>query len=468
MIKFGTSGFRAIIAEDFTKENVQKIAQALSKKIKHEKSNNPVIIGYDRRFMSNNFAKWFAEVLAGNNIVTKIYNRPIPTPAVMYGVMSEGYDYGIIITASHNPHMYNGIKICVKGGKDAQVNLTSELEKISNSGIRVKKLDFDTAIKNKLILPYDNISAYIKNIIKNMTPAIKGSKIKILFNPMYGVTGECAELFAKTLKLENFNIINYEEDPYFKHTLPCPNEECLEEFKKQVIKGKYNLGIACDADGDRIGIIDEKGEYHGSNILMAVVYYYLIKYKKLSGDIVRNYSTSTILDKLAESFGYKCHETPVGFKWISSKMQETNALLGGESSGGFTVRGYTPTKDSMLAAAMIMDAIANINKPFSKIVKEVKDFCGYISTYFELSEKVVDRKKFTKLLNKQSPNFSYKPIQILSDDGKKYIFEDGSWVLIRFSGTENLIRYYLEFPTEIECERNIKAIKNFIEFANKK
>ena len=466
MIKFGTSGFRAIIGEDFTKENVQKVAQALAKKIKQEKSTNPVVIGYDRRFMSVNYAKWMAEVLAGNNIVCKLYDRAIPTPTVMYTVMSEGYDYGIMITASHNPYVYNGVKICIKGGKDAQVELTSELEKHVNSSIRIKTLDFDKAIKSKLIVEFDNLNTYIKAIEKNVSNNLKSNKIKVLFNAMYGVTSESAELFAKKLKLENFDIINSEEDPYFNHILPCPNEENLEEFKKLVTKGKYNVGLACDADGDRIGIIDEKGEYHGCNTIMAVVYYYLIKYRNMSGDIVKSCATSTILDNLANKFGYKCHETPVGFKWISKKMEESNALLGGESSGGYTIRNYTPTKDSMLAVALILDAIVTINKPLSKIVKEVKDYAEYISTFVEGNMKIADRKKFMKIINKQSPTFSYKPVKIVSDDGKKYIFEDGSWVLIRFSGTENLIRYYVEFPTEIECERNIKAIKKFIEYAN--
>ena len=466
MIKFGTSGFRAVIGENFTKENIQKVAQALAKKIKQQKSSHPVVIGYDRRFMSDYFARWFAEVLAGNKIVTKIYNKPVPTPAVMYTVMKEGYDYGIIMTASHNPYVYNGLKICIRGGKEARIDFTADLEKQANSLIRIKSMDYETGVKNKLILDFDNITAYIKNIEKNISPNLKGSSLKILFNAMYGVTSESAELFAKQLKLSNFQIINSEEDPYFNHILPCPNEESLEEFKKQVTKGRYSVGLACDADGDRIGIIDEKGEYHGCNTIMAIIYYYLVKYRNMSGDVVRTYSTSTILDNLAEKFGFKCHETPVGFKWISSKMEETNALLGGESSGGCTIRNYTPTKDSMFAVALILDAIVTINKPLSKIVKEVKNFCNYISTYCEGNMRIKDRKKFAKVINKQSPNFSYKPVKILSDDGKKYIFEDGSWIHIRFSGTENLIRYHVEFPTEIECERNIKAIKNFINNVN--
>ena len=186
----------------------------------------------------------------------------------------------------------------------------------------------------------------------------------------------------------------------------------------------------------------------------------------MSGDIVKTYSTSCILDKLAEKFNFKCHETPIGIKWVTAKMQETDALLGGESSGGLTLRNYTPTKDSFFSIALFLDAIANIKKPISKIVEEVKEFAGYISTFVEGNIEVKNKKKFLKIISKKSPNFAYKPIQIIREDGVKYIFEGDNWVLIRFSGTENLLRYYVEFQTEIECERNIKAILNFVDAIN--
>lgn len=466
MIKFGTSGFRAKMGEDFTKDNIQKIAQALSIVIKKEKSTKPVLIGFDRRFMSDYFAKWFAEVLAGNKINTLLFNRPVPTPTVMFGVKKNDLDYGIVITASHNPYVYNGVKIVIHGGQDAQVELTKTIEKLANNIRKPKTLDFDKAVSSKYIQEFDNIKDYIKNLEHFVSKNLKGNSTKILFDCMYGVTGESARLFAKQFKLENFDVINDSDDPYFGHILPCPNEAGLEEFKKQVTKGRYKIGLACDADGDRLGIVDEQGEYYSSNIIMAIIYYYLIKYRNMSGDIVKNYSTSNILDNLASKFGFKAHETPVGFKWISAKMKETDALFGGESSGGFTMRNYTPTKDSMFSIALFLDAVLTIGKPISKIVSEVKAFAGYISTYVEGSTYVNDRQKFLKIIQKKSPNFAYKPIEIRHDDGTKYIFEGGNWVHIRFSGTENLLRYHVEFTTEIECERNIKAILNFVDAIN--
>lgn len=462
MITFGTNGFRATMSDEFTKSNVQKITQALCNIIKKEKSTKPVLIGYDRRFMSDYFAKWCAEVLSGNKIKTKLYNKPIPTPAVYFGVMKENLDYGIMITASHNPYIYNGYKITTKGGYDANEEFTQRLQILSNKISRVKSLNYELAVKQNLITEYDNSIDYIKNLDKFVSKNLKGNQTKILFNAMYGVTAEPAKLFAKHFKLENMNIINCDEDPYFHHTLPCPNEENLEEFKKQVIKGRYKIGLACDADGDRLGIIDEQGNYYNNNIIMAIIYYYLNKYRNITGDIVRTYSTSTILDNLAEKFGYKCYETPIGIKWVTAKMKETNAILGGESSGGLTMRDYTPSKDSMFSIALFLDAITTIKKPISKIVEEVKSYADYISTYIEGNLTVTNKKKFIKLLEKKSPNFSYKPSNIIRDDGVKYLFEGGNWILIRFSGTENLLRYYIEFQTEIECERNIKAITTFV------
>lgn len=466
MINFGTNGFRARMGEDFTKNNIQKITQALCNIIKKEKSTKPVLIGYDRRFMSDYFAKWCAEVCAGNKIKALIFENPVPTPTVYFGVKQQDLDYGITITASHNPYVYNGYKITTKGGYDASEEFTDKLETLANKQSRIKSLDFETALKQGIITIFDNTNDYIKNLNKFVSKNLKGNKTKILFNAMNGVTAEPAKMFAKYFKLENMDIVNSEIDPYFKHSLPCPNEENLEEFKKQVIKGRYKIGLACDADGDRLGIIDEQGTFYNNNIVMAIIYYYLAKYRNITGDIVRTYSTSNILDNLAEQFGCKCYETPIGIKWVTAKMLETNALLGGESSGGLTMRGYTPTKDSMFSIALFLDAVTTIKKPISQIVEEVKEFAGYISTYVEGSLSVNNKKKFNKIISKKTPSFSYKPKEIIRKDGVKYIFEGGNWILIRFSGTENVLRYYIEFQTEIECERNIKAINHFVDCIN--
>ena len=204
MIKFGTSGFRAIIAEDFNKENVQKITQALCKIIKKQKSKKPVVVGYDRRFMSDKVGIWITEVIAGNKIITKLYNKPVPSPTVMFAVRDEDLDYGFIVTASHNPYEYNGVKITVKGGADSSIELTTEIEKIANSNPKIKTMDIDNARKAGLVVEYDNMKEYLKNLSKFVSKEIKNNKLKVIFNAMHGVTAEYAPLFAKTFKINKF------------------------------------------------------------------------------------------------------------------------------------------------------------------------------------------------------------------------------------------------------------------------
>lgn len=469
MIKFGTGGFRATIGEDFTKESVQKIAQALCKIIKKSKVNKPVVVGYDRRFMSDYYARWVAEVFAGNKIVTKVYTRPVPTPMVMTAVKEEGLDYGVTITASHNPYFYNGFKICVAGGKDADNEFTNQVQKIANKRLKVKSIDYNLAITNGLIVEYDSMKDYIKGICKTLSKNAKENNIKLLFNAMHGVTNEPIKLLAKKLNLKKLEVIKEDTDVFFEYSVTSPEEANIEDMKKMVTKGKYSLGVACDGDGDRVAVIDELGNYYNANTLIPVIYYYLVKYRGMEGDIVKNQSTSALCDKLANAFGFKCHEVPVGFKYISSKMTEVDALIGGESSGGLAMRGYTPCKDSMFTTALLLDAMATIGKPLSEIIAEVKEFAEYISTYIEGNVTVTSKKKIQKALRKVTPSFPYKPTQIIkASDGTKYIFEDGSFVLIRFSGTEDLLRYALEFQTEIECERALKAIEAYIALFDKK
>ncbi len=467
MIKFGTSGFRAIAGEDFTKEAVQKIAQALAKIINKSNVNKPVVIGYDRRFMSDFYARWVAEVLAANKIVAKLFSRPVPTPTVMAAVKEDDLDYGITITASHNHYYYNGLKITVNGGQDADTTLTSQLEKMVNKNIKVKVIDYDLAVTNGLIVEYDSMKDYVKNICKYLSKNLKDNNIKLLFNAMHGVAVEPIKLIAKKLNLKKLDIMKEDVDVFFENKVTSPEESNVEDFKKEVVKGKYTLGIACDGDGDRIAVVDELGNYHDCNTIIAVLYYYLVKYRDMEGDIVKTLPTSIILNKLATALGYKCHEVSVGFKWVSAKMKEVDALIGGECTGGLTMRGYTPTKDSLFAAALMLDAIATIKKPLSEIVAEVKTFCDYISTYWEGSFKLKSKKKVAKALSKVVPSFPYKPISIDRTDGTKYNFEDGSFVVIRFSGTEDVLRYTIEFQTEIECERVIKAINSYIKTYDK-
>ena len=463
MIKFGTAGFREIIGEEYTKENVQKIAQSLSNIIcENKKTKKVVIIGYDKRFMSREFAIWFAEVLAGNSIKVKLHKTPTPTPQVMFGVKEEKLDYGVTITASHNPYYYNGIKICIKNGQDATNEITALVQDGANEkDLVIKTLPYNKANGN-MIVEFDDTENYLKTIFSYANNKLCNNNLKVLFNPMFGVTTTCAQKLSDHFNFKTFDIINGETDPYFAHLTPAPSEAALKEMSKQIVSGGYSVGLATDADGDRLGLIDEKGQYHSCNEFMAIVYYYLIKYRKLKGDIVKNCSTSIIYDMLAKKLKYKCHTTPVGFKYISSKMDETNAIIGGESSGGLTIRGYVKTKDSMLATTLLLNAIAEMNKPVSKIIEEIRNFAGYNMVYLEGSLKIENKENTIKLFETKMPKFKPAPILIDKTDGIKYMFKDNSWAQVRFSGTEPILRYHIEAATTSKQEELKEAILSFI------
>lgn len=461
MIKFGTGGFRGVIGVDFTKENVQRTAQALSQIIKKENSTKPVIVGYDKRFLSDHFAKWFAEVLAGNGVQVLLFDRPIPTPLVMFGTMKDGNDYGVMITASHNPYEYNGIKIFVKEGRDADVAFTNLLEKETRKKTKIKVLDFNTAIKNNAITNYDNMKDYINNIGKFLSKKPVPNKSSVLYNVMFGVAGEGMQILAKKQGIKNFKMINTEHDAFFNFSMPSPFENTLQDFIAQVKKG-YDFGLACDGDGDRLGLVDNKGIYYNCNHIMAIIYYYLIVHRNQKGDIVKNIASSVLLDRLAKRLNFVCHEVPVGFKYVSASMKETDALVGGESSGGLTVRGYINGKDSLFASALLMEVQAVMGKPMKDIIDEIEKFAGYTYTFIEKSFVLKNKKNINRALSKDSPAFPLNVERVNTIDGYKYYFEADQWALIRFSGTEPLLRVVTECKDKEMGEKITAAIEEFI------
>ena len=340
MIKFGTGGFRAIIGEDFTKDNVQQLARAVARKMKDEKvENKTIVVGYDRRFLSKEATMWISEVLAYEGIKVLFIHRGVPTPLIMFEVKRLGLDYGMAITASHNPALYNGVKLFTKGGKDADEIVTNDVEnyisKYENE--ELKSIDFEEAIEKELII-YDNpFNEYIDCILSQINvEAIRNAHLRVVLDPMYGVSQTSLRTILATARCE-LDVINERHDTLFGGKLPTPNAANLKSLQNYVIDRKYDIGIATDGDADRLGVIDNNGRFLHPNDILVLLYYYLLKYKGWNGPVVRNIATTELLDRVAQSFGEECYEVPVGFKHISSKMIETNAIIGGESSGGLTV-----------------------------------------------------------------------------------------------------------------------------------
>lgn len=466
MIQFGTGGFRGIIGDDFTKENVQLVAQGLSDIVNDKGNAKPIIVGYDNRFMSDFAARWFCEVLAANNIKSYIYTYPVPTPSVMSATRDLGNDYGIMMTASHNPYYFNGIKVFLAQGYDADVEFTNLLEKYVKNVKEVKSMPIKEARKKWLIQDYSNTNMYLSHIKMFVSPALKNNNLKVIYDNMCGVGVVGLAQLAKELNIKQFDIIHGEHDAFFGFNLPNPTKEALDvEFKDMVINGGYDFGLATDSDGDRLGVIDEKGNYVSNNEILACLYYYLVTKRGLKGDIVKNCATSILVDKVANKLGYKCHEVDVGFKNITAGMKKYDALIGGESSGGLTMKGYLYGKDGVFSSALFMEMVVMENKPVSQIINDVKEFADYKHYFHESFLPLrVDVNTIIEYLKENAPHFSKKLINYEHYTRNfKYYFDNDSWILIRLSGTEPAFRIFAEMESKKEALNSVEELLNFIE-----
>ncbi len=467
MIKFGTGGWRAVIGEDFIQENIKRVAAGILALAREQnKTDKPVIIGYDRRFLSVNGAKWVAEVLAKGGIEVWFLNRSAPTPLIMHTVKDKGLHFGIEITASHNPANYNGIKLIVDEGRDAPLEITDRLEKLIAEIGEVEFCDFETAVKNgKIIYQHSPFNKFLDDIIGLLDmSALRERGLRVLFDTMHGSGAYPLQVIFHTARC-TIDTIHLNKDAYFGGMMPAPTEQTLTLLRDMVLQDNYDLGIAMDGDGDRLGIISDDGRYINANEILCMLYYYLVKYKNWKGPAVRNLATTHMLDRIAESFGEKCYEVPVGFKYISSKIDEVDAVIGGESSGGLTVRGHIHGKDSIYAASLFAEMISVTGKSPSEFMDELEEEYGH----FEMCEDNLEfapenKEKIIKLIfdDKKLPDFSAKVVRVNFEDGCKVYFEDDSFVICRFSGTEPLLRIFAESSSGEIAMGYISAFKEFL------
>ena len=462
MIHFGTGGWRAIIADDFTKENIRLVTQGLCSLMEKEgHGGETVCMGYDRRFLSKEAMFWAAEVLAGNGFKPYVINRSVPTPLIMFTVKRMGLPYGLAITASHNPAIYNGIKIFTAGGRDADAAVTgkieAEIEKLSPGD--VKSIPYPQALEAGIVREGYPFNEYIDSILQMIdVHAIRHSRLRIAIDPMYGVSYNCLRTILLTCRCD-VDMIHEQHDTLFGGRMPAPSAESLRMLSTYVVDNRCNLGIATDGDADRLGVIDEHGNFLHANTLLVLLYYYLLKYRGWHGPCVRNNSTTHLLDRLAADFGEKCYEVPVGFKHISAKMTETDAIIGGESSGGLSVKGHIPGKDGIYSAALLVEMLAVTGKSVSQLYREITDRYGSLS-YEEAAFIMTNARKaeLQKVLFEEQrlPKFPV-PIQKVSrEDGCKVFFTDGSWVICRFSGTEPLLRMAAEGSSRAQATEYLR------------
>ena len=459
MIKFGTGGWRAIIGDDFTKENIRLLAQAMVNKMKNEGNTEPgIVMGYDRRFLSKEAMQWSAEVFAAAHIKTYLINKSSPTPLVMFYVMKYEFPYGMMITASHNPAIYNGIKVFTAGGRDADEIQTKDIEDYiaDITPADVASMDYETGVKEGYINEIYPLNEYLDNILASVdVDAIRNAGLKVALDPMYGVSETSLKTILMTTRCEVITIHD-RHDTLFGGKLPAPSAATLHSLQNSVLEKKCDIGIATDGDADRIGVIDDKGNFLHPNDILVLLYYYLVKFKGWHGPVVRNIATTHMLDKVAERFGETCYEVPVGFKYVSAKMQETGAIIGGESSGGLTVRGHIHGKDGIYAAALLIEMLAVTGKKMSEIMEDIHKECGYIHME-ERDYKFSEEKKaeiFKVLMEeKQLPDLPDEIDHISYLDGSKVYFKNGGWVIARFSGTEPLLRIFCEMPKAEDAKK---------------
>ena len=463
MIQFGTGGWRAVIADGFTRENIRLLMAGLCRKMLREGcAGAEICVGYDRRFLSKESAHWAAEVLAGYGFRPFVINRSSPTPLMMFTVKTHHMPYGIAVTASHNPAIYNGIKVFTAGGRDADAAVTRDIEaeiaKLTPAD--VKSVDYDEALAAGIITEGNTMNEYLDSILAAIdVEAIKRAGLHLALDPMYGVSQTGLQMLLMTCRCE-LELIHDRHDTLFGGKLPAPNVETLRPLSQLVLDRHCALGLATDGDADRLGVIDEKGNFIHPNKLLVLLDYYLVKYRGWQGACVRNNSTTHLLDRVAAGLGQECCEVPVGFKWVSAKMAETNAVIGGESSGGMAVRGHISGKDGIYAAALLVEMLAVTGKTVSELFAEIAAQYGdpqWAEADFRMTPARKEALRAVLFTEKRTPEFGSSIDHISREDGCKIYFSDGSWVICRFSGTEPLLRMAAEADTQEQAEGYIAA-----------
>ena len=469
LVTFGTGGWRAIIGEGFTMHNVRRLSQALANEITRRAiEKRGVIIGYDRRFLSRQAAEAAAEVFAGNNIPAVLLDEDAPTPLITYATAIRGSAYGLAFTASHNPPEWNGLKVFHGDGALLLDNETRQIEKETNqlTANDVIKLELDVAMDAGIVERGDFTNAYVDAVEKLIDlEAIRNAGLKVIVDPMYGV----GQLTLGTVLTEarcRVTFIHERHNPLFGGRSPAPNPEALRMLRSTIREGGgYDIGLAMDGDADRIAIVDEHGEYISINDVLLLLYWYMHEIRGERGGVVRNLATSHLLDRLAHHLGEECYETPVGFKHIVSGMLENNAVLGGESSGGLTIRGHILGKDGIFASALVVEMLAKTGKKISQLLETIYAMTGRLYDLEENFPATPEMRIAVPRNLKEAPTSHvgpYKVVRISHMDGTKLYLENDNWVLLRFSGTEPVLRLAVEADSPEKGRELIDWLKQFV------
>ncbi len=455
MIRFGTDGWRAVIAEDFTFENLRLISQSVANFVldKHEgEQPAQVVVGYDTRFLSDRFAMETARVLAANGIVTWLTRSDAPTPAISYNIKEKGAAAGVVITASHNPPRYNGFKLKAGYGGSAVAEDCAEveahLETIQRENRPVKLLDYEHALDEKLIRRFDPSWAYYEHLSTLVDlDRISSGELKVVSDAMWGA-GRGAFLGILSRGRTHVTEIRGALNPGFGGIHPEPIMRNLNELVAAVQRDQADVGLATDGDADRIGAVDARGRFVDPHHIMALALRYLVEVKNQRGAVVKTVSTTTMIDNIAAKHGLKLHETPVGFNHIADLMMHDDILIGGEESGGISIRNHIPEGDGILMGLLLLEIMAYHGAPLHEIIEEMQAEHGP-AHYGRIDAHLANlrpKKEMMQRLTEQAPTVlaGESVVSVSTLDGVKYQFADRSWLLIRPSGTEPVLRVYAE------------------------
>ena len=473
-IKFGTSGWRGLIARDFTFENVRLATQGIADYLNAERGmrdaelarRKPVLIlGHDTRFLGREFSLTSAEVLAANGLTPLLCNRDAPTPVIAHAIRVRKAIGGINMTASHNPAEYQGLKFSTHNGAPATPEVTQQIE--ANISQRLaQNWSFPAAVIGTFeCKTFDPQPAYFKQLRKLIDFAtIRKARLKVAVELMYG-TGR--GYLDRLLEAAGAKVVVFhnELNPLFGGHHPEPSAEGMAEVSKLVRRGAAHLGLGLDGDADRFGIVDKSGVWLTPNQVLALALYHLKKNRGWTGAVVRTVPTSHQVDAVAELLGVKVHETPVGFKCIGALIESEPIIVGGEESGGLSVKGHVPEKDGILACLLMAELVATEKKSLGRILKELEKHTGEFHTD-RLNVRIPAEKK-EALLNRLAGGIDsvgpFKVEKFITTDGYKFLLPNREWVAFRASGTEPLIRCYLEAKSAAQLNRLRAVCRTLLE-----
>ena len=466
-IKFGTDGWRGVIAEDFTFDNVRLCAQGTAELLTANGDDRAVVVGYDTRFGSERFATVAAEVFAGNGLKVLLADRPAPTPAIGYNLVARGAGSGVVITASHNPPEWNGYKFKPDYGGSASPKIVAELE--GHVGLAERRGQFKNTplaegVKSGLVEYFDPEPLYLENMGRLVDlGGIRAAGLRVVVDSMHG---SGAGYFAKLISGGSTSVVEIrgERNPGFPGMVqPEPLPQNLAALIAELKESKANVGLATDGDADRLGVVDENGRFVTTLEAFALLCYYQLEVLGNRGPLVRSITMTSMIDKLGKAYGVPVYDTPVGFKYLGPVMMREDALTAGEESGGYAIRGNIPERDGVLSGLMLLDLIVRTGKTVSELLSVLRDAVGphsydRIDLHFDASQREVIEERVGQARPKEIAGRQVEEID--TRDGYRFVLPDGYWALIRFSGTEPLIRIYAEGESPEMVQRMLSEARN--------